>query len=1214
MWRLRTPQAPRVSLWRRFMLLAAPLVVAVFANILLSLPAMAADAIWDGNTLTYEGKTMTPTTAPPPMTGSPHVFEHIDTTVTPNRATVIYFAGEPQSASTSTATVASYDVASGIYSNPSPPQAINVSRNLTGEQGDNQDSLGTTCSSQATQGVGWVICPLSNWLADGVDAVYGLVEDFLTVTPVSDDNTGIYQLWDVVRTIANVCFVLAFIVIIYSQLTSIGYSNYNLKDMIPRLIIAAILVNVSFWIAALAVDISNLLGHSIQAILVNIRENYATGAGDVSWVEATAYVLSGGGIAAASLAAATMGSGVSLVFLIVAALISVAFAVLVAFIILAARQAIITMLIIIAPLAFVAYILPNTRSLFSKWGKAFTTMLVFFPLFALVFGGAQLAGAAIMGNAGGRMHIILIGMATQVAPLIITPLLIRFSTGILGQIANMANSKTRGPLDRLRNWAHDNADMYAAEKGARWAQHADAGNKRRYLNPIAMLGSGMDRRKRRREKRKALADEYRSNRADHQWNEHLNKGTGLSARNRRQLYEDSHAFHGAADIQKKELDGRVNRHFNRAVDRGRGIDPHTGIDYAQLRASRELGAVAQGQADLYEKKMAAADDLALKQSIINSPKLERVARKAGVDAKEAGLLQESVDAKVDESWAKRQDGNKVLRQLRTDTHHTKGRAQAIEDSMTAADKDAFETLVNTASATNDNGYLQIRQKKIATAIDTAHAELQSNQVAAEAKRAFRAKFEYGVEGSGDLRRQYEKIDRLNKETAAVEAVLQHRADTAWQDASLNNPDVQKLRMQESVSAAQLKEAETKWNELTENARTQGSAAEGLHTDSRGLATTLRDSAENTRGIESAIESAKNEQNIAYVKRLKNDESFRKVAAGIGGKEAQTRILAQAKAQVVKTATEAVQTNRTLASEMTRGQLHKVMQRGVMPDGTKASVEMQQAAMYVLLQDKGNNEDAQEIRDVIARQGMMLDEETGEYYEALRDDNGRLILDKYQRAQIDRDQKITDENVIGRRRDWQQFFADAMNGSSHSMVTLSGTNKSEAKAGTMVDDMRHAFVRDAIGGKLGPGAMKKADIDELKFLLEDMHDPQGIFATFSDKEQATAKQAIKQAILGLQGNEEQNAQIDPRNRGAMNDILNLIDPDEFAYTKDSNGKRLYDVDRTNAIVPKSKADEAVGTFAAPLNVPGVHYPTTKSGDPARYYKEWDLDLQLDDDES
>ena len=73
----------------------------------------------------------------------------------------------------------------------------------------------------------------------------------------------------------------------------------------------------------------------------------------------------------------------------------------------ALRQAVVALLIMVAPLAIVAYILPNVDDMFKKWKKLFIRMLTFYPLFSLLFGASSLAGMAIMMSAQSGFGILL---------------------------------------------------------------------------------------------------------------------------------------------------------------------------------------------------------------------------------------------------------------------------------------------------------------------------------------------------------------------------------------------------------------------------------------------------------------------------------------------------------------------------------------------------------------------------------------------------------------------------------------------------------------------------------------------------------------------------------------------------------------------------------------------------------------------------------------
>ena len=53
-----------------------------------------------------------------------------------------------------------------------------------------------------------------------------------------------------------------FLFVIFSQITGYGLDNYGIKRMLPKLVIGAIVVNSSFYICGLLIDLSNVVGSS----------------------------------------------------------------------------------------------------------------------------------------------------------------------------------------------------------------------------------------------------------------------------------------------------------------------------------------------------------------------------------------------------------------------------------------------------------------------------------------------------------------------------------------------------------------------------------------------------------------------------------------------------------------------------------------------------------------------------------------------------------------------------------------------------------------------------------------------------------------------------------------------------------------------------------------------------------------------------------------
>lgn len=410
---------------------------------------------------------------------------------------VLYFAPGTDPPTEKTIHHVVFDYNGGTLSNPHGQQTVELAPQGT------SDGTGSSCS---VGGIGWIICPVSIFLAESMDNLFNLIDDFIKTQPLmlgSTDNP-LYAAWNVARTIANLAFVIVFLVIIYSQLTSMGVSNYGLKKLIPRLIVAAVLVNISYYVCAIAIDISNIIGYSIIDVFTLIRQDlfYMTSDtfADVNnnpWTAVTNVVLAGGGIVGGVYYLVTAGP-----YLVVTLLVGLGLIALFVLLVLAARQAIIIVLVIISPLAFVANLLPNTEKWFDKWKDIFATMLIFFPAFALVFGGSQLAGQLIIQNAGDNMMTVIFGLAVQVAPLVVTPYLLKLSGGLLGRIAQIANNPRKGIMDRTKGWQHEKNEMQ---------RQRVLGSKRAIAKPFQILDNN-------RRARKSLTETYQKN-ADSRWDE-----------------------------------------------------------------------------------------------------------------------------------------------------------------------------------------------------------------------------------------------------------------------------------------------------------------------------------------------------------------------------------------------------------------------------------------------------------------------------------------------------------------------------------------------------------------------------------------------------------------------------------------------------------------------------------------------------------------------
>ena len=466
-----------------FILLIAGMLVGIFLNTLThSISVYAVDAEWSGHNLTYNKEKYTKVSDDKKIKQfnlPDNSLVYVNEDKNKKETKVIYFPSSEIS-SLSSATYA-------VYSFTPPNTYEQTSTSTISIESPSENSTSTSCD---VQGIGWFICPVSNWLADGIDLMYSALQEFLKTKPLetTNQNSGIYLAWVIMRNISNVAFIVAFLVIIYSQLTSVGISNYGVKKMLPRLVIAAVLVNLSFTFCAVLLDLSNVTGYAFQDAFMGIKNTISTVGENTgvgwTWSELIVMILSNGALAGGVVATVAMGA--ELLPLALSALVGIGLVLLLVLLIMAARQALIVILIIISPLAFVCYLLPGTEKWFKKWRDLFFTMLVFFPAFAVIFGGAQLAGIIIIQNAtganGGIMQIL--GMVVQVIPLALTPIILKLSGGVLGKFAGFVNDKNKGLYDRSKNYAKDRRETIKNKKLAnpnmarfnpnrlrRWADH-----------------------------------------------------------------------------------------------------------------------------------------------------------------------------------------------------------------------------------------------------------------------------------------------------------------------------------------------------------------------------------------------------------------------------------------------------------------------------------------------------------------------------------------------------------------------------------------------------------------------------------------------------------------------------------------------------------------------------------------------------------------------
>ena len=314
------------------------------------------------------------------------------------------------------------------------------------ESPDNSGDTGGGESSCGVEGIGWIVCPAISFMTGLVAAVFPAISDALKldIGLFAPDSTT-FDSWVIFRNFANVAFVIVFLIIIFSQMTGAGITNYGVKKMLPRLVVAAILVNTSYYICQIAVDLSNVLGVGLKQIFDGIAVTANVPTSTEASGNAGGIVLIGAGAIAAVGISLALGTLIPVLVGAVVALLGIV-------LVLILRKALVVILIVVAPLAFVAFLLPNTQSLFDKWRKLFTTLLLLFPIVSVVFGASSLASQILMSTANGNIGIQIAAFGAMTLPFFVVPTLLKGAIdaagGIGGKINGMA-SKLGGGAGRL---------------------------------------------------------------------------------------------------------------------------------------------------------------------------------------------------------------------------------------------------------------------------------------------------------------------------------------------------------------------------------------------------------------------------------------------------------------------------------------------------------------------------------------------------------------------------------------------------------------------------------------------------------------------------------------------------------------------------------------------------------------------------------------------
>ena len=228
--------------------------------------------------------------------------------------------------------------------------------------------------------------------------------------------------------------------------------------------------------------------------------------------------------------------------------------------ILVARKAGVVIAVVIAPVAFAAYLLPNTSKFTKSWVNLMKALLLLFPLAALLISACFFASDLIAAQNEG---MILAAMLLRVVPFLALPALFKKSLDVMGNLGTKIQGFGRG-LTQGATGAMRNADWYknAQERGRQRQTRIRAGLDQNGQEQTGWRGFLRSRNNRTRARYRS---QYLKDQGDQYKSDLLNNQGYMDAMLRKQQFEadeagrDATKYTEAGYIEGKKAQGRLSR-------------------------------------------------------------------------------------------------------------------------------------------------------------------------------------------------------------------------------------------------------------------------------------------------------------------------------------------------------------------------------------------------------------------------------------------------------------------------------------------------------------------------------------------------------------------------------------------------------------------------------------------------------------------------------
>lgn len=362
------------------------------------------------------------------------------------------------------------------------PKSITIAKAATPpiDNTTNKDTQSDDCPV-GDEPLRWASCGLITLGQNAAAAMDATIQKFLYTPTDQIFSPQMKTAWNSFRTLGVSLILIAGLVMVISQAMGVEiFDAYTVRKVLPRLLIAAIGIALSWPILQFVVTFFNDLGlWSHDLILAPFPEGANMSGGAIIG----AFLATGA--AAGAYAFATMSTGGTL-----ALLGTIVLAALIGLLVLALRQLAILVCVLFAPLAIACYILPGTQKIWKFWKDTLVTALAMFPIImAFIAAGKAFAWLASSTDST-EMHLL--ALLVYFAPYFLLPFAFKLAGGLMATVFSIANDKSRGLFDRSKKYRQEKSAQtwQKTKSGTRFAGGNDT-NFRGSLNRGLQFGALM---------------------------------------------------------------------------------------------------------------------------------------------------------------------------------------------------------------------------------------------------------------------------------------------------------------------------------------------------------------------------------------------------------------------------------------------------------------------------------------------------------------------------------------------------------------------------------------------------------------------------------------------------------------------------------------------------------------------------------------------------